>query len=86
MPRIGLDNVVPPVRFTLDGVNVTIYEVLRSRLVTGKTYYHVTLDLEYAGKRSRRFTLDATGTRDFRKRLLVEIAKFKWFIMLGEEA
>lgn len=84
MVRFSLDNVIPPIQFSLDGCKVTIYEVLRSQLVTGKTYYHVNLSLEYRGKKSKRFSIDVTSTEDLRKRLLVEIAKFKWMIMLGE--
>ncbi len=79
-----LEGLLPPVRFTLDGCDVTIYEVLRSDLVNGERWYHVTLDLEYRGKRCRRFNLDAKSTPDFRKRLLVEIAKFKLMVLLGE--
>ena len=79
-----LDRIIPPVQFTVEGCKITIYEVLKSTLASGDSWYHVALDIEYRGKRSRRFSLDARSTQDFRKRLLVEISKFKWMVMLGE--
>jgi len=80
----SLDSIIPPVRFKLDGCTVTIYEVLKSVLVSGKVWYHICLDLEYKGKRTRRFSLDAYNNKDFKKRLLVEISKLKWAVILGE--
>jgi len=79
----SLDAIIPPVRFRIDGCDVTIYEVLKSQIVSGKTWYHICLDLEYKGKRTRRFSLDAYSTEDFKKRLLIEISKLKWIVLLG---
>jgi len=84
MFKMQLDKVIPPIQFIIDNCRITIYEILKSTLISGETFYHVVLDIEYKGKRSRRYTLDAKSTVDFRKRLLVEISKFKWMVMLGE--
>jgi len=82
--RLRLDSIIPPVRFRFDNAIITIYEVLKSQLVSGKTWYHVTLDIEYRGKRTRRFSLDCKDTNDFKKRLMVEVSKFKFLVLLGE--
>jgi len=79
----SLDSIIPPIRFKLDNCTVTIYEVLKSQIASGKTWYHVCLDLEYRGKRTPRFSLDAYNNKDFKKRLLVEISKLKWLVLLG---
>ena len=79
----SLDSLIPPIRFKFDDCMITIYEVLKSVLVSGKTWYHITLDISYRGKRSRKFSLDAYSLEDFKKRLLVEISKFKWMVLLG---
>ena len=70
----------------LDGAIVTIYEVNKSRLITGETWYHVHLDIRIGRRRSRRFTLDVRNTRELKRKLLVEISKFKLMIMLGVKA
>jgi len=80
-----LESIVPPFTFVLDGCQVTVWEVIRLRLVTGDTWYHVLLSLKWRGKTSKRFPLDVRSWRELRKKLLVEIPKFKLAVMLGYE-
>ena len=83
MPLESLDNIIAPARFRLDGVVVTIYEALKSKIVSGKTWYHVTVDFTWRGNKSRRFSIDCRDVNDLIKKLLVEISKFKWFVLVG---
>jgi len=68
---------IPPISFELDGCLVTIYEVTRVELINGEKWYLVHLDIEYRGRRTRRFTLTARNTDELKKKLLVEISKLK---------
>ncbi|RLE94901.1 MAG: hypothetical protein DRJ96_09075 [Thermoprotei archaeon] len=80
-----LETIIPPFSFTLDGALVTIYEIPKSELISGDKWYHVYLDIEWRGKRSRRFTLDVKGWEDLLRKLLVEISKFKLMVLMGVE-
>ncbi|RLC73745.1 MAG: hypothetical protein DRI26_00205 [Chloroflexi bacterium] len=79
-----LTSIIAPFVFLLDDVVVTIYEVIPLTGVEGTKSYHVELDLTWRGVRSRRFFLDARNFDELKKKLLVEIAKFKLFILLGK--
>jgi len=78
-----LDAIIPPVRFTLDDAIVTIYEVNKSKLINGEVWYHVNLDIQVDKYRSKRFTLDVRNVKELKRKLLVEISKFKLLVMLG---
>jgi len=83
MPDDKLDSIIPPVRFRFDGCEVTIYEVSKISIMNKYTWYHINLDIEWRGKKSQRFPLDAKNWDDFLKKLLVETTKFKWFQLCG---
>jgi len=78
-----LEPLIPPVSFRLDRAIVTIYEVTKSQLINGEKWYHVCLDIRIGKHRSPRFSLDVKDLKDLRRKLLVEISKFKLMIMLG---
>jgi len=77
-----LTRAITPVKFKLDGVDVTLIEVIRSELITGDKWYHVRLQLEWKGTRSTLFTLDVKDMDHLKKKLFVEISKFKLSIIM----
>ncbi|RLE88795.1 MAG: hypothetical protein DRM97_06570 [Thermoprotei archaeon] len=81
----SLEGLIPPIAIRVDDATVTIYEVIRSKLISGETWYHVTVDIFWRGKRSRRFSLDVRSWNELRKLLLIEVSKFKWMNLLGVE-
>jgi len=85
MPIKSLDSIVPPVRFRFDGCVITIYEVSKSELVSGDKWYHINLDIEWRGRKCKRFSMDAKDLQDFLKKLMVETSKFKWMVLCGVE-
>ena len=74
-----------PFTMQVDGVKVTVYEILKSKLVSGDEWYHVVLSIEVAGRRTNRFTIDAKSWHDFMRKLLAEISKIKLALMAGAE-
>jgi len=68
---------IPPFSFLLDGVKVTIYEVLKHKFISGDTWYYVTVRLQSGNFKSRIFGVDARDEEDLKKKLLVEISKLK---------
>jgi len=85
MREVDLESIVAPLSFAYDGAKVSILEVTKSKLVTGVTWYFVHMQVEYRGKKSRRFTLMARSWRELLKKLLVEIPKFKLAVLMGYE-
>jgi len=79
----NIGSIIPPVSFKLDGAYVTIYEVTKSTLITGETWYHVNLDLRISQYKTKRFTLDVRNVDELKRKLLIEISKFKLMILLG---
>jgi len=69
---------LPPLSITLDGCIVDVLEVTRSTLISGETWLHVAVRINYMGVRSRVFTIDARSQREFIDKLRVEIAKVKF--------
>jgi len=80
-----LKSSIPPISFFMDGVKVTIYEVLKGAW----GWYHILVGFEYhaGGKiiKSRRFSLDVENIDELRAKLLVEISKFKLALMMRME-
>jgi len=70
-----------PYTFRLDGVLVTIWEVLKSKLIDGTVLYHVTVSLGV----SKRFNLTVRSWGELRRKLLVEVSKYKLLRMLGKD-
>lgn len=79
----SVESIIAPVSFKLDKAVITIYEVNKSTLVSGDVWYHVHLDIKIGKYRSRRFTLDVRDVNELKKKLLVEISKFKMLILMG---
>jgi len=78
-----LTRAITPVKFKLDGVNVMLIEVLGSELITGDRWYHVRVQLEWRGSKSTPFSLDVKDMNHLKKKLLVEISKFKLGLIIG---
>jgi len=79
----NLEFITTPLAFYLDNCLVIIYEVTKSKSIKGETWYHVCVELRYKKRKSPRFSLDVRNVRELKKKLLVEISKFKLSIMLG---
>lgn len=69
--------IIPPFFIEVDGVFVQVIEVLKTSLVSGESYYHVVVSVNYKGIKSRRFTLDVRNEKELVNKLKVEIAKIK---------
>jgi len=80
-----METILVPFSFRIEDTLVTVWEVTKSTLVSGDTWYHVLVSLRIGNKTSRRFPLDVKNWRDLKRKLLVEISKFKLYIMLGGE-
>jgi hypothetical protein len=74
---------VTPFSVEVDGCPVTIYEVLKTELVSGDVWYHVVLEINYKGIKSRRYTLDVRNINNLLNKLKVEIDKIKLIDFLG---
>jgi len=85
MRKYKLGAVIPPLDFRLDKARVRIWEVTKTTLVTGETWYLVHLQVFYRRKASRRFTLPVRSWDELVKKLLVEIPKFKLGVLMGYE-
>jgi len=77
---------ITPFSIIVDGVPVRILEVLKTALDPENPQYHVTVQIDYHGTKSRIYTLDVRDTRDLVKKLKVEITKIKMLrYVYGEE-
>jgi len=74
--------VITPIKFHYDGADVIIHEVTKSELFDRQVWYHVSLQVVWKGHRSKLFSLDVRDMDELKKRLMIEIPKFKLFIML----
>jgi len=83
MSKELLTRAITPVKFKLDGVDVTLIEVLRSELIDGSKWYHVRAQLEWRETKSTPFSLDVKDMNHLKKKLLVEISKFKLGLIIG---
>jgi len=72
-----LETIVVPFKFILDNATITIYEVTKSELVSGDVWYHVLLSINVNGKESKPFSLDVRNFDELKKKLLIEISKYK---------
>jgi len=69
---------IPPFVIEIDGVPVEIIEVLKSELVSGDTWYHIVVSINYNGIKSRRYSLDVKDIKDLTNKLKIEITKIKF--------
>jgi len=69
---------LPPFFLEVDGCKVQVLEVLKSQLVSGATWYHIAVIIDYKGIKSRRYTLNVRDTKDLLNKLKVEITKIKF--------
>jgi hypothetical protein len=68
---------VTPFTVDVDGVKVQVVEVSKQTLVTGETWYIVSIRVNYKGVESRVFPLFVRDSRDLKNKLKVEITKLK---------
>lgn len=68
---------LPPFSIDVDGFKVDILEVLKSELISGETWYHVVVTIDYKGIKSKSYTIDVRDMNDLIKKLKVEITKIK---------
>jgi len=76
---------IPPFSFRLDGATVTIYEVIKRKTITGRSWYYATVRISLGGFKSRVFGIDAKDEDEFKKKLIVEISKLKMLRMASGE-
>ncbi|RLC63536.1 MAG: hypothetical protein DRI48_08365 [Chloroflexi bacterium] len=69
---------ITPFFIEVDGVQVEILEVLKSQLISGDTWYHVVVSINYNGIKSRRYSLDVKDIKDLTNKLKIEITKIKF--------
>jgi len=74
---MALEVQILPITIDVDRFKVTLYEVMKSTLISGETWYHVVVSIDYKGIRSRRYTLDAKSMKDLINKLKIEITKLK---------
>lgn len=69
---------IPPFSIEVDGFQVDVLEVLKTQLISGDTWYHVVVQINYKGIKSRRYTLDVKNEKDLLNKLKIEITKVKF--------
>lgn len=70
---------IAPTEMKVDNCRVTILEALKTE-VLGERWYHIVVTVNCRGVQTKPFTIDARNAREFRAKLLVEIAKLKMLI------
>lgn len=78
-----LENIIPPVRVTVDGAEVAILEVMRLEPAGKLIGYHVTVEAKVDGEKTPRFFVTATSWDDLIRKLRIEIAKWRVLKMSG---
>ncbi|MEM2249829.1 MAG: hypothetical protein QXP16_03945 [Candidatus Bathyarchaeia archaeon] len=66
-----------PFFITVDGVPVTILEVLKTQLISGETHYHVAVRFNYKGVTSRTVSLHVKDMKELVNKLKIEVTKIK---------
>jgi len=69
---------IPPFSIDVDGVEATVFEVLKTQLVSGEVWYHVVVQLKYKNIVSKRYTLDVKDMKNLINKLKVEVSKIKF--------
>jgi hypothetical protein len=69
---------IPPFSVEIDGYQVDILEVVKTQLVSGDKWYHVVVQVNYKGIKSRRYTLDVKNEQDLINKLKVELTKIRF--------
>ena len=80
-----LESIIPPMRIIIDNTPVNIYEVTKSTLINGETWYHVYLSIGIGKNESRRFSLSVRNFKELRKKLLIEVSKYKFMRLIGRQ-
>jgi len=68
---------ITPLEIDIDGVPVTVWEVLRTQLINGEVWYHFVVSINFKGIESRRVTIDARNMDELVEKLRTEITKLK---------
>jgi len=79
MRRMELDTIICPVRVKVDGLVVNILEVLKHELHDGTTFYTVVCQVSDGKIVTRPFCVDCMDIEDFKRKLKLEITKYKMF-------
>lgn len=72
---------ITPFSINVDGVDVTILEVLSTQLISGDKWYHVVVQIKYKNILSKKYTLDVKDMNNLINKLKVEISKIKFIEM-----
>jgi len=75
-----------PFSIIVDETTVRVLEVLKTELDPQNPWYHVVVQINYHGIKSRIYSLDVRNTKDLVKKLKIEITKIKMLeYMYGRE-
>lgn len=75
-----------PVTFEVEGCEVTLLELLKSRLPDGTVWYHAVCMVKCGNIESKTFCIDARSNEELKAKLLTEITKLKLMRLLyGDE-
>jgi len=75
-----------PFSILVDEVTVRVLEVLKTELDPQYPWYHVVVQINYHGIKSRIYSLDVRNTKDLVKKLKIEVTKIKMLeYMYGRE-
>jgi hypothetical protein len=69
---------IPPFFIEVDGCQVQVLEVLKDELISGETWYHIFISINYKGIRSKRYSIDVKDIKDLVNQLKSEITKIKF--------
>jgi len=78
-----IDVYVTPVFLELDGAKVTIVGIVPYETLSGDKRYLVSCYVEWRGWRSQTFQLDVATNEELTRKLRVEIARMKVFVLSG---
>ena len=75
-----------PLTFEAEGCEVTLLEILKSRLPNGTVWYHAVCRVRCGNIESKTFCIDARNNEELKAKLLTEITKLKLMRLLyGDE-
>jgi len=69
---------IPPFTCEIDGIPVTVLEILKRKIVSGDTWYLAVVTIDYKGIKSRRYTIPVKSEEDLINKLKIEITKIKF--------
>lgn len=75
-----------PIRMNVEGYDVTILEVVKSKPINKDTWYHVVCYIEQGNKRTRIFSIDCRSWDEFKKKIKIEVSRLKIMrLLMGEK-